>query len=340
MIVCPSCGKDNEDFFMFCLGCGSDLTAAQAASSAAAPDDPAEPPDAAEPKLAPRAPAAPRLGGTVPFQHSAATSTTDWIDQSSLGQPEIVPTLDYDPDVRTVVQKPAQLAVDDGAGVVIETADEGVESPARIVLINEDGSDGEGFTLTRATTVIGREGADIDFGDDDFLAGRHAVLFYESGRLFVQPLATTNGVYKRILDQSELESGDAFRIGQELLRFELVRDMVGPVERDADGTIGLASPLPPDTWGRLAQLVSLEDVGSAFLLSGDEIFLGRERGDITFPEDGYVSGSHAVIVRRGGRFFLKDLGSSNGTYVRLKAKAGLDDGDLILAGQQLFRIEA
>src|SRR5690606_22606734 len=122
-------------------------------------------------------------------------------------------------------------------------------------------------------------------------------------------------------------------------RFELVRDMVGPIERDADGTVGLASPLPPDTWGRLAQLVSIDDVGSALLLPGDEIFLGRERGDITFPEDGYVSGSHAVLQRRGGRYLLKDLRSANGTHVRLKAKAGLDDGALIRAGQQLFRVE-
>ena len=28
MIICPTCGKENEDFFKFCLGCGADLARA------------------------------------------------------------------------------------------------------------------------------------------------------------------------------------------------------------------------------------------------------------------------------------------------------------------------
>ena len=71
----------------------------------------------------------------------------------------------------------------------------------------------------------------------------------------------------------------------------------------------------------------------------DDIYLGRDRGQITFPKDGYVSGCHAVVARRDGRVFLKDLGSSNGTYVRLKEEVALNDGDHLLIGQQLLRVE-
>jgi hypothetical protein len=36
--------------------------------------------------------------------------------------------------------------------------------------------------------------------------------------------------------------------------------------------------------------------------------------------------------------FLTDLGSSNGSFIRLSAEAELANGDVLLMGQQLFRI--
>ena len=44
-------------------------------------------------------------------------------------------------------------------------------------------------------------------------------------------------------------------------------------------------------------------------------------------------------MTRDGRFFLQDTGSTNGTYLRVKAEAILSQGDLVLLGQQLFRID-
>jgi pSer/pThr/pTyr-binding forkhead associated (FHA) protein len=67
--------------------------------------------------------------------------------------------------------------------------------------------------------------------------------------------------------------------------------------------------------------------------------MGRERGDILFPEDGYVSGTHARIALRDGRVYLVDVGSSNGTFLRVRGERRLAPGAFILMGQQLFRIE-
>ena len=39
-----------------------------------------------------------------------------------------------------------------------------------------------------------------------------------------------------------------------------------------------------------------------------------------------------------GQLFLTDLGSSNGSFVRLNGEAEVVDGDILLMGQQLFRI--
>ena len=66
--------------------------------------------------------------------------------------------------------------------------------------------------------------------------------------------------------------------------------------------------------------------------------LGRERGEINFPDDGYVSGLHARVTNRDGRVFLADLGSSNGSFVRIYKDTVLSTGDVLLMGQQLFRV--
>jgi pSer/pThr/pTyr-binding forkhead associated (FHA) protein len=67
--------------------------------------------------------------------------------------------------------------------------------------------------------------------------------------------------------------------------------------------------------------------------------MGRERGDILFPEDGYVSGTHARISLGQERVTLADLGSSNGTFLRIRGERKLPAAAFILMGQQLFRIE-
>jgi len=71
----------------------------------------------------------------------------------------------------------------------------------------------------------------------------------------------------------------------------------------------------------------------------DETVIGRTHGRITFPHDGFMSGRHARIVRRGGSFVLTDEGSRNGTFVKISGEIELEPGDMILIGKQLFRFE-
>jgi len=77
---------------------------------------------------------------------------------------------------------------------------------------------------------------------------------------------------------------------------------------------------------------------TAFPLLGDSVTLGRERGEINFPDDGYVSGLHARITLRDGRVYLADLGSSNGTFVKVNGERGVGHDSYVLLGQQLFRL--
>ncbi|HXG94401.1 MAG TPA: zinc ribbon domain-containing protein [Blastocatellia bacterium] len=91
--------------------------------------------------------------------------------------------------------------------------------------------------------------------------------------------------------------------------------------------------------GRLHLVMEGGQTGEVYEI-GDETVIGRAQGDITFPHDGFMSGRHARVVRRGSSFVLTDEGSRNGTFIRIKGEVELKPGDMILIGKQLFRFEA
>ena len=74
-------------------------------------------------------------------------------------------------------------------------------------------------------------------------------------------------------------------------------------------------------------------------LNGDEIIVGREEGHLVFTDDEFLSRRHAVFRFEAGRCTLEDLGSSNGTYLRLRGATKLEDKDYLRLGNQLFRFE-
>jgi pSer/pThr/pTyr-binding forkhead associated (FHA) protein len=85
----------------------------------------------------------------------------------------------------------------------------------------------------------------------------------------------------------------------------------------------------------------LEDgrTGEIRLLVGERAQVGREVGDIVIPTDGFISGRHCVFALQQGQPTLADLGSSNGTYIRVRGEAEVGHGDFVLVGNQMLRVE-
>jgi pSer/pThr/pTyr-binding forkhead associated (FHA) protein len=182
---------------------------------------------------------------------------------------------------------------------------------------------------------VGRQGGGV-FSSDLYLSPRHATFSFEGSQLHVRDEDSLNGIYIRV-DRDvpiELRDNAIFRIGQELIRFNAIAST--PVGSDGVETMG--SPNPGYV-GRLSLVIGRATTGNSFPIPPHGLHLGRERGDLIFPEDGYVSGLHARIHGEQGRVFLTDVGSSNGTFVRVIGKHVIRSGDLILMGQQLFRAE-
>ncbi len=355
MIICPRCSKENQDHYKFCLGCGADLPRDKEVKSFTAPTPPAGVPQAVAPAVAPT-PAADPVAAPAAEEVPRAVRGSDAPPQ--FGGAAAVSAAEPLPAASPLPADAPLVCPSCGSGVpsnfkfcgscghdMTQLADAGAQASAaalpasgggqvNLVLIQPDGTEGGSFSI-EGSAIVGRNAGGV-FGADAFLSPDHAALFFNEGALYVRDEGSLNGVYQRLARDIPfaLTDGAVFRVGQELIRFE----SLAPPTLAADGAMPMGSP-NPGFIGRIRLITGRQSHGNSYCVPADGMHLGRERGDVIFPDDGYVSGLHCRVHSDGGTVYLTDVGSSNGTFVQLAAETRLEPGSLILLGQQLFRID-
>ncbi|MGC4067791.1 MAG: FHA domain-containing protein [Polyangiaceae bacterium] len=370
MITCRKCGKENQDHYKFCLGCGAELpretapkpftpnTPPQGVAAVARPAP--APAASAIPAPAPAAPApvapAPAAAAPVapaPAIHPGATMVQP--PRPASNPPPVQGDLVVCPQCQHQNPKSNRFCAGCGynlgalqqiaqsipaaapAQAAAAPVSAGAIRPMVLVALRADGSEAGRYQMPdTAIVTVGRDTGSI-FAGDSYLSPRHAVITRRGNDVLVKDAGSLNGVYMKLRPQEPwpLEFGDVFRIGQEIIRFE---ELVAQ-PTSADGVRRFGSPAKGYV-GRLALVIGRDTTGNAFPIPERGIHCGRERGDILFSEDGYVSGLHCRIAKGAdGRIALTDVGSSNGTFVRLKVEHPLVPGAVLLMGQQLFRVD-
>lgn len=206
---------------------------------------------------------------------------------------------------------------------------------ARLILIRGEGMDGLSYHLKADQHIVGRAGQ-VEFPDDPFVSPKHANFFYRDNRLVVRDEGSLNGVYFRIRGSVEIAPGDTFLTGEQVFRLDPTPKASDGA--DPDGTFFYSSPKYPSAF-RLNQILEGGSIGMTVCTRGTSIQIGREDGDLNFPADIYMSARHATVEEREGKYFLTDLDSRNGTYLRIKAERPLGHGDYVFIGKRLLRVE-
>jgi pSer/pThr/pTyr-binding forkhead associated (FHA) protein len=204
----------------------------------------------------------------------------------------------------------------------------------RLRLLPAGGGDSRAIELRAGKYLCGRSPPCQILLDDPFISPRHLQLTAEAS-LRLEDLGSTNGTFLRLKSQAPLEVGDELRMGLQCLRLEA---MAPPAGASGGGRI----------WGtpsqgarfRLMQLLEGGGAGEALPLPDGEHLIGRDEGQMTFPGDLAMSGRHALIIVQGERAFVRDLDSSNGTFLRLRESFDLRVGDRLLLGNQQIRYES
>ena len=153
----------------------------------------------------------------------------------------------------------------------------------------------------------------------------HAQVFPRERGWWVEDLSSSNGTLingNKIAKPMPLVSGDVITIGEVKLKFE------GETAQPKG---------PPDHL--IARLVFQPDKAKPPVetLIRDRLTIGRRPDNTLQIDDKAVSGNHCEILNRQGAYFLRDLGSSNGTMIGSKkiTEHTLRNGDVLVLGKKI-----
>lgn len=215
---------------------------------------------------------------------------------------------------------------------------------------------------------VGRKRGDLVL-DDPLVSSSHCRIAFKDGNYVLQDLGSTNGtmVDGRLVREQVLRAGSEINVGSSrmilylgaeppeqedgrvnpaqleiawLLDEELVELRATQDRRVPADVIGQDLRLPPGL-NAVVEVVAGADAGKVFRFTRGNVSIGRRQGEVPLS-DVEVSRHHAVIEVFGrDMIFLRDLGSTNGTYHngRRISVSKLESGDTVGVGKTVMKLE-
>lgn len=199
---------------------------------------------------------------------------------------------------------------------------------------------GRQFRCDRNVINLGRaEGNEVGlFGDPEVIA-RHACIERDGQECVLKDLSRREGttLNGRKIDRQSLQDGDLIQIGSYRLKFHSRWKPDG--DRSSHTLDRIEEPAVDRSAVARARACLVDEAGRRIILQPDHATrLGRADDNEVILIDNRSSRHHAVISNSNGSFYIRDLGSTNGTFVdevRIREQ-GLSDGDHIRVGDTRF----
>lgn len=219
--------------------------------------------------------------------------------------------------------------------------------------------------------TVGRKRADLIL-DDPLVSSAHCKLELRDGVVILTDLGSTNGtmVDGRLVREATLRPGSEVAIGaNRMILFvgEDPREASDPAQRPTPQQLNVAWLLdeelvelrsgadkgrrPADVIGQdlrlppglnaVVEVVAGQDAGKVFRFNRGNVSIGRRQGEVPLT-DVEVSRHHAVVEVFGRHMiYLRDLGSTNGTYHngRRISVTKLQPGDTIGCGKTVMKLD-
>jgi pSer/pThr/pTyr-binding forkhead associated (FHA) protein len=212
----------------------------------------------------------------------------------------------------------------------------------KLVLIRPGGQE-EAFTLTKARVTLGRATINDVVLPDPRVSRRHAEVTSDDSGCILTDNGSANGtrVNGVPIQRVRLNTGDLIAVGDSTLRYELAPQSPEPelarldTEADLDATLAEQVLDVTLTDHRAPRLALFTPDGTwEVTLSGDDLTIGRDHASMVHLNQPKVSRRHAVIERHGDGYRLRDLGSTNGTWMNDNriGERFLEEGDAFRIG--------
>jgi len=184
---------------------------------------------------------------------------------------------------------------------------------------------------------------------------RHCQVFLDEGRICVEDLGSTNGTLhlgRRIEGKHYIQDGDQIIIGSATVEIRIEPEDAPPAEAPSqspdegceDPTAPAAHATPRQAADNMAMTVVAPDSDGVepatphtarIDLVGDLLVIGRDAACDIHLDHVMISRRHAEFRRKGRAWLVRDLGSTNGTFVngrRLRNAHPLESADILKIG--------
>ena len=374
MKSCPSCKLKNGERSLFCRDCGARLPADDSPAAGAASSEGETVFDPSVSVAGVAIPVAPGSAET-PAEPSRAPSTSgscmacgyrlpqgravSWCPGCgrNFDSGDGTGTGTVAPHVNTPVASVAAPAVETPSPMertqtksfTYDTAQPFDAGPAPIVVppgwslvLLKAGERLDRYPLRKAVTVLGRSEGEYTFPDDPLLSPRHARVTCRGRSFWLEDLGSRNGLYLRTRFATELHEGDFVTFGSLLFRYEPTESVsipTSPVTTTADGVKVFGSGREKAR-GTLVRILVDGSDGPRYPLTPSRTIVGRKVGHFLFPDDPLLSRQHVQFYERDGEMWVEDLGSSNGTLIRVKVPVVIEKGMSFRIGDVTLEVTA
>lgn len=223
-----------------------------------------------------------------------------------------------------------------------------MESSFGKLIMSQPGEPEKEFELSKRSVSLGRAMTNDIIVSDARASRNHASLECGPSGCKLVDLGSSNGtrVNGDRVQMANLVPGDLIMLGNAQFRYEVSMPSQGmdmtviDSEEDLDLTLDrevLPVAINETNSSRLV-VFSGEGTWEIPLHDADLVSIGRDDTNQTVLEHPKVSRHHAEVIRRGNVFILRDLGSTNGTWLRDEqvSEVVLQDGDAFrIGGAQL-----
>ncbi len=183
--------------------------------------------------------------------------------------------------------------------------------------------------------VMGSKGG-VSLPGEKFCHPSEAILRWKNEQLWLEDIEGGNGVFWRVRTPVELEPGDEFIVGDQLLRIE--KNPSADDGPDPDPTYFYSSPKWPSSF-RVVQIFEGGASGATVVARGTTLTIGSAVGDLVFSDDPLVSEQHCFVEEQAGSIVVTDLQSRTGVFVRVKGEQQIDHGDQLAIGRTRLAVD-
>ncbi|MGD8833428.1 MAG: FHA domain-containing protein [Desulfobacteraceae bacterium] len=191
-------------------------------------------------------------------------------------------------------------------------------------------------TLDQSRLTIGRDESNDLVLEEEGISGFHAEIQLDEENIFLVDMDSTNGTCvngEKITGRTLIKAWDRLNFDK------IAAEIINPEKRRPTVVrSALTNNALDRTWALKGQ--SGDVAGKNFII-GEQMLIGRDAHCDLILDNEMISSRHAQIQSHNGTAKLKDLGSTNGTFVNGEkiTQSNLNDGDEIKIEPYLFSVK-